>query len=200
MTKHISGCVLKPTLGLTVLSNWDPNRWHIILSKLIEAKWHIVNYGIIGSDNGLSPGQCQAIIWSNAGLLIGLSGTNFNEISIKIHPFSFKKINLKKCIYVWRIVDSLRPSDAIWHHRTWSKLVQIMPIQHQAITWNNFDYLSVAPSWINFSKIWQIKISSFKKINFKVLSATWQPCYSDLSVLTPSENIHDDSLQTQESK
>ena len=32
----------------------------------------------IGSDNGLSPGRRQAIIWTNAGiLLIGLLGTNF---------------------------------------------------------------------------------------------------------------------------
>ena len=33
----------------------------------------------IGSDNGLSPDQCQAIIWTNAGiLLIGPLGTNFS--------------------------------------------------------------------------------------------------------------------------
>ena len=36
---------------------------------------------IIGSDNGLSPGRRQAIIWTNAGiLLIGTLGTNFSEI------------------------------------------------------------------------------------------------------------------------
>ena len=35
----------------------------------------------IGSDNGLSPGRCQVIIWTNAEiLLIGPLGTNFNEI------------------------------------------------------------------------------------------------------------------------
>ena len=51
---------------------------------------------IIGSDNGLSPGRRQAIIWTNAGiLLISSSRTNFNEILIKIHTFSFKKIHLK---------------------------------------------------------------------------------------------------------
>ena len=50
---------------------------------------------IIGSDNGLSP-RCQAIIWTNAGiLLIGPLGTNFNEILIEIHTFSFKKMHLK---------------------------------------------------------------------------------------------------------
>ena len=40
---------------------------------------------IIGSDYGLSPDRRQAIIWTNAGLLlIGPLGTNFSEISIKI--------------------------------------------------------------------------------------------------------------------
>ena len=40
---------------------------------------------IIGSDNGLSPGRRQAIIWSNDGiLLIGPLGTNFSEILIEI--------------------------------------------------------------------------------------------------------------------
>ena len=48
---------------------------HICISKLT----------IVVSDNGLSPGRRQAIIWTNAGiLLIGPLGTNFSEILIKI--------------------------------------------------------------------------------------------------------------------
>ena len=59
---------------------------HICISKLT----------IIGSDNGLSPGRRQAIISTNAGILfIEPLGTNFNEILIEIHIFSFKKIHLK---------------------------------------------------------------------------------------------------------
>ena len=51
---------------------------------------------IIGSDNGLSPGRRQAIIWTNAGiLLIEPLGTNFSEILIGIQIFSFKKMCLK---------------------------------------------------------------------------------------------------------
>ena len=51
---------------------------------------------IIGSDNGLSPGRCQAIIRTNAGiLLIRPWGTNFSEILIKILIFSFEKMHLK---------------------------------------------------------------------------------------------------------
>ena len=54
------------------------------------------NLAIIGSDNCLSPGRRHAIIWTDAGiLLIGPSETDFNEILIKNHTFSFKKIYLK---------------------------------------------------------------------------------------------------------
>ena len=48
------------------------------------------------SDNGLSPGRHQAIIWTNAGmLLIEPLETNFSEILIDINIFSFKKMPLK---------------------------------------------------------------------------------------------------------
>ena len=58
---------------------------------------------IIVSDNGLSPEWRQAIIWTNAGiLLIGTWGTNFSEILIEIHPFSFKKMHLKMSSGKWR--------------------------------------------------------------------------------------------------
>ena len=61
------------------------------------------NLTIIGSDNGLSSGRRQAIIWTNAGiLLIGLLVTNFCEIVIKIHTFSFKKMHLKMASAKWR--------------------------------------------------------------------------------------------------
>ena len=54
---------------------------------------------IIGSDNGLSPGRCQANIWTNVGiLLIQTLGTNFSEILSKIQAFSFKEMSSAK----WR--------------------------------------------------------------------------------------------------
>ena len=59
---------------------------HICVSKLTS----------INSDNGLSPGRGQAIIWTNAEyLLIRTCGTNFSEIISSIHKFSFKKMHLK---------------------------------------------------------------------------------------------------------
>ena len=57
---------------------------------------------IIGSDNGLSPGRRQAIIWSNAELLLnGPLGTNFSEFLIKILTFSLKKMRLKVSSVKW---------------------------------------------------------------------------------------------------
>ena len=58
---------------------------------------------IFALDNGLSPDRRQAIIWNNAGiLLIRPLGTNFSEILIKIHTFSFKKVHLKMLSGKWR--------------------------------------------------------------------------------------------------
>ena len=65
---------------------------HICDSKLI----------IFGSDNGLSPGRRQAILWTNDGiLLIGSLRTNISEIFIKNYTFSFKKMHLKMLSGKW---------------------------------------------------------------------------------------------------
>ena len=71
--------------GANVLTHWG-RVTHICVNKLT----------IIGSDNGLPPGQHHAIICTDAGLLlIGPLGTNFSEILIEILIFSFKKMRLK---------------------------------------------------------------------------------------------------------
>ena len=49
---------------------------------------------IIGSDNGLSSGRRQAIIWTNTGiLLIGPLGMSISEILSEMHTFSLKKMH-----------------------------------------------------------------------------------------------------------
>ena len=59
---------------------------HICVCKLI----------IIGPDNGLLPGWCKGIIWTDAWiLLIGTLGISFWEILIQMNMFSFKKMHLK---------------------------------------------------------------------------------------------------------
>ena len=72
--------------GQTQLLTYWGRMTHIYIGKLT----------IIFSDNGLSSERRQAIIWTNAGiLLIGPLGTNFSEILIEIQTFSLKKIRLK---------------------------------------------------------------------------------------------------------
>ena len=103
--------------------------WYIIIVKssclamLVFRNAHqLTNWGevthicvriltIIVSDNGLSPGRRRAIIATNAAmLLIGHSWSNFSEMWIEIHSFSFNEFN--DLIYVeinlqtW-IVDSI---------------------------------------------------------------------------------------------
>ena len=74
------------------LTHWD-RMTHVCLSKLAN----------IGSDNGLSPGPRQAIIWANAGIwLIRTLGTIFSEILSEIHTYSFKKMYLKMSSAKWR--------------------------------------------------------------------------------------------------
>ena len=53
---------------------------------------------IIGSDNGLPPGWRQAIIWTNAGILLIAPWTNFSEILIKIQTFSLRKMRFENVI------------------------------------------------------------------------------------------------------
>ena len=61
-----------------------------------------MNWGSIGSDNGLAPNRRQAIIWTNAGiLLIEPLGTKMSNILIEIHIFSFKKMHLKMSSAKW---------------------------------------------------------------------------------------------------
>ena len=63
------------------------------------------NLTIIGSDNGLSPGRRQAIIWTNAGILL-IGGTNVSEILIKICIFieenAFENVVWKKAAILSR--------------------------------------------------------------------------------------------------
>ena len=95
--------------GNPLVTSGLPHKWPVMQGSdvFFVVTSHLTHWGrvthicvsrltIIGSDNGLSPDRRQAIIWTNAGLLlIGPLGTNFSEILIAIHTFSFKKIHLK---------------------------------------------------------------------------------------------------------
>ena len=63
----------------------------------------VSNLTITGSDNGLAPTRRQAITWTSVGILsIGPLGTNFSEMFIEIHTFSFKEIHWEMSSGKWR--------------------------------------------------------------------------------------------------
>ena len=88
--EHVISVVGIPLLGLMIfILNRGPtlSHWGLVMHIYIS------NLTIIGSNNGLSPGWPQAIIWNSAGiLLIGPLGTNSSEIFIQIYIFSFKNM------------------------------------------------------------------------------------------------------------
>ena len=99
--------------------------WHSIYSSTVFLTlWgrvtHICvsNLTIIGSDNGFSTDRCQAIIWTNAGILLisGPLGTNFSEILIEI-SFLLKSIFFiqPQYIYIYIYVLILFPLSNVFH-------------------------------------------------------------------------------------
>ena len=76
---------------------------------VIKAEWPIYasgNYTTIGSDNGLLPVWQQAIIWTNAGILLtGPLKMNFSEIFMEIHKFSSNKMHLKMSAKITTILS-----------------------------------------------------------------------------------------------
>ena len=90
-------------------SHWSSLGYMALCNQLLT-HWgrvthiYVGNLTIIGSDNGLSPGRRQAIIWTNAGiLLIGPLGINFIDILIEINTVSFNKMHLKMSSAKWRL-------------------------------------------------------------------------------------------------
>ena len=93
-------CVTRPQwvkMHFWQVQSLDLTHWgrvtHICVGKLT----------IIGLDNGLSPGRRQAIVWTNAGILLfGPLASSFCEIVIEIDAFSFTKMHLKLSSAKWR--------------------------------------------------------------------------------------------------
>ena len=119
---YVESCIcISNTVGSTVNKACWPScqfcHYHpgvLPLNQVTTKFWYLLTHSggvmqicvskltIIRSDNGLSPGPCQAIIWNNAGiLLIGTLGRNFCDILSEICTFSFKKMHLKILSAKW---------------------------------------------------------------------------------------------------
>ena len=118
----------------------------------------IIKRTIIGSDNGLSPGRCQVIIWTNAGKLwIWPFGTNISEILIKIHISSFKKIYI--CIHLKMSSVKCNPfffiQETIYLHFSENGIYKMLSILSRPQCVNDADnnastiIIYTVPFWIN---------------------------------------------------
>ena len=107
---EVALCLIAALYYWDHLSGFHPWRWYLFYSLYVTlTHWGRVTHICVSklasiiSDNGLSPGRRQAIIWTNAGiLLIGPLGTNFSEILIGIQAFSFTKMHFKMSSRKWR--------------------------------------------------------------------------------------------------
>ena len=82
----------------SLISQWIRKCFCVILTQW--GRWVSIHTSIpsviIGSDNGMSPARCQAIIWTNAALLsIRPWGIKVSEFVIESETFSFKNMRLK---------------------------------------------------------------------------------------------------------
>ena len=104
-------CVTRPqwVKGRPIHHHWilDFQYWiHTINKKITHwgqvTKIRFCKLTTIASDSGLSPGRRQAIIRTSAGiLLIEHLGTNFSDILVGIHTFSFKIMPPKMSSAKW---------------------------------------------------------------------------------------------------
>ena len=129
---------------MKILTHWG-RVTHICVNKLT----------IIGSDNGLSPDRRQAIILTNAGiLLIGPLGTNTNEILIEILTFLFMKNAFESVVCETAAILS-RPQCVKEKNTSW-------------LSWDRFFKSSnIIGSWF-----WRIVSKSRWKMRWK-LRDTW---------------------------
>ena len=105
------------------LTHWG-RVMHICVSKLTS----------IASVNGLLPGQCQAIIWTNAGiLLIGLLGTNFSEILIRIQTFSFKEMHFENA--VCKMASILSRPQCVYRKEKWLQCIACQRLNANEKCW-----------------------------------------------------------------
>ena len=127
-----------------LLTHWG-RVTHICVSELIG----------IGSDNGLSLGRRQASIWTNAGILIIWPlRTNFSEMLIEIHTFSFTKMHVKMSSTERR---SLCLGLNVLTH--WPQemrlLLEICTFRHMfvigAFPWNCLQVNVTGPHWVQVS-------------------------------------------------
>ena len=114
---------------LTMMTSWLLTHWGRVTHICVG------NLTIIGSNNGLSPGQRLPL------------GTNFREILIEIHSFSFKKMHLKMSSRKWRpfclglnVLNTFSTIGPLWGASSCQRWEPVSGglISHDVIKWEQF--------------------------------------------------------------
>ena len=84
-------------LTAPLITHWGPVT-QICVGKLTS----------IGSDNGLSPGRCQTIIWTNAGIVNWTLRSKLQLDCDEIQTFSLTRIRLRMSSAKWRPIGLSR--------------------------------------------------------------------------------------------
>ena len=161
--KHVYFFIILPKLVSDFLIHWG-RVTHICVGKLT----------IIGSDNGLSPGRRQAIIWTSGGvLLIGPLGTNFSEILIGIQhvhlsrpqcPGIHYNLDWKRravTLLTFLSQEALHPRLSLWQHAVLSVTTELAPWQLSVSNLNKLRPRKKLPTFCN-------------RRHFQIHSFNWQ--------------------------
>ena len=140
---------------------------------------------IIGSDNGLSPGRCRAIIWTNDGiLLIWPLRTNFSEILGEIYTFSFRKMRFKMSSAKWppfclglNVLNFDQHNHIAFqkdckHKPLQQKCVLLMKINDSSLRIKIKKYQITAPHIIVFALLWSV-VCKIWNMKYKKYSGIW---------------------------
>ena len=169
---------------------------------------------IIGSDNGSSPGRCQAITWTNAGIfLIGHLKINLSEILMGIYIFSFKKMHWKmssgKCrpycfglnviikwpqmkLKLWWLIHSCLECEDWWH--MWYFFMNSKCSDLLALRWRHNDHAGVSnhqPPGCLLNRLFRRKSKKTSKLRVTGLCAGNSPGTGEFSAQMASyaENV-----------
>ena len=168
---------------------WLVIKWDLVYSVILHIcrTFVIIQTAISGAM--LMAGMEHNVIWQ-------LHIVNFTHW-LRLHSIKgIKSFRLCLCQCILNSNDILHEHDL---HICLSKLTIIgldhglSPGRRKAIIWTNAGILLIRTSGTNFSEIFKILSSSFKKMHFKMSSAKWRPFYLGLNVLIadkPPEITH----------
>ena len=139
----------------------------------------VSNLTTITSDNGLSPGRCQAITWTNAGiLLIGPSGTT--SVKLYRNSYIFIESNAFKNVVYKMVSISSRP-----------QCVTHVTITYVALCAGNFSRM-FGNEYEKYHADTHCHTNSSNTVNFKQLSCLeWHSVIGCLLLAFPHTSLHD---------